>query len=154
DGDKAKTAHIELVRGALRFVSGTSDRKAYEIKTGVATIGVRGSVHDISFSDGKLIFNAVDGIGIVCGAGVCKEIKAGDPAAAVTLNSFGIASPEDVKKILNALDKTHKEANNAIGKTGNEPTGAAGKGNNSNNNNNNNNNSNKDNNSQYGSGAD
>src|SRR5262249_18908143 len=44
EGPKAKNLSIEVVRGAMRFVSGTSDRSAYEIKTPVATIGVRGTI--------------------------------------------------------------------------------------------------------------
>lgn len=43
-------ATINLARGALRFATGASDKHAYEIKSPVATIGVRGTIFELSFS--------------------------------------------------------------------------------------------------------
>ena len=40
-------ATFQLVKGAFRFTTGASDKRAYEIKTPTATIGVRGTVLDI-----------------------------------------------------------------------------------------------------------
>jgi hypothetical protein len=40
-------ATFELVKGAFRFTTGASDKRAYEIQTPTATIGVRGTVLDI-----------------------------------------------------------------------------------------------------------
>lgn len=37
-----KKASVNLAKGAFRFTTGTSDKKAYDIKTPTATIGVRG----------------------------------------------------------------------------------------------------------------
>jgi hypothetical protein len=41
-----KQATMQLVKGAFRFTTGNSDKRAYEIKTHVATIGVRGTKVD------------------------------------------------------------------------------------------------------------
>ncbi len=42
-----KKATLQLAKGAFRFTSGSSDKRAYEIKTPTATIGLRGTVLDI-----------------------------------------------------------------------------------------------------------
>lgn len=47
--DPNKTAGqvtINLAKGAFRFVTGNSDKRAYEIKSPIASIGVRGTVFD------------------------------------------------------------------------------------------------------------
>lgn len=46
-GGRASEVSVELARGALRFVSGSSRPQSYSIKTPVATIGVRGTILDI-----------------------------------------------------------------------------------------------------------
>ena len=40
-------ATFQLVKGEFRFTTGASDKRAYEIQTPTATIGVRGTVLDI-----------------------------------------------------------------------------------------------------------
>jgi len=42
---------INAIRGAFRFISGSSQKQAYTIKTPNATIGVRGTKFDLTFSD-------------------------------------------------------------------------------------------------------
>ncbi|MGA9825779.1 MAG: FecR family protein [Methylocystis sp.] len=39
-------ATVDIAKGAFRFATGHSEKRAYEINTGVATIGVRGTVFD------------------------------------------------------------------------------------------------------------
>ena len=50
-------------RGVFRFVSGSQQPTSYQIKTPVATIGVRGTVIDWISQIGKTIFIQVSGIG-------------------------------------------------------------------------------------------
>ena len=48
--DPARNSHrvvIDAARGVLRFVTGSGNRDAYEIRTPVATVGVRGTILDI-----------------------------------------------------------------------------------------------------------
>src|SRR5262249_20892793 len=51
DGNKARNAVIQISRGTLRFVTGSSDHSAYQIKTPVATIGVRGTTIDVGYEN-------------------------------------------------------------------------------------------------------
>ena len=51
-------------RGVFRFVSGSQQPTSYQIKTPVATIGVRGTVVDWITQIGKTIFIQVQGIGL------------------------------------------------------------------------------------------
>ena len=44
---------ISATKGAYRFVTGEQDKKAYEIKTPYATLGVRGTVLEIVVVPGK-----------------------------------------------------------------------------------------------------
>ena len=66
DGSQARTLSVEVISGAMRFVSGVSSRNSYEIKTPVATIGVRGTVVDIAHNGDRTIVNFVDGSGPIC----------------------------------------------------------------------------------------
>jgi hypothetical protein len=59
-------ATVNLVRGAFRFSTGSSDKKAYEINTPVATIGVRGTELDISSQSGETLVRLNHGATIVC----------------------------------------------------------------------------------------
>src|SRR5579885_3628813 len=107
DGDRAKNATVQLVRGAMRFASGTSDHSAYHIETRVATIGVRGTVIDVSVEGDKMIYATVEGDAEVCnrntGAG-CRRVRAGDPALAVTLIGFTNATAREAAKLFRGLN--------------------------------------------------
>lgn len=107
DGDKARNATIRVVRGAMRFASGTSDHSAYHIETKVATIGVRGTVIDVSYDNDKMIYSTVEGDAEVCnrntGAG-CRRVRAGDPALAVNLAGFTRATAREAAKLFRGLN--------------------------------------------------
>jgi len=111
EGGKAKNATIEVVRGAMRFASGNSDHSAYHIHTKVATIGVRGTVIDVSYEQDKMIYSTVEGEAEVCnrntGAG-CRRVRAGDPALAVNLQGFTRATAREATKLLRGLNGVSK----------------------------------------------
>jgi hypothetical protein len=46
--DRATKVSLDALRGTFRFVTGKSDKEAYEIDTGTATIGIRGTAFDFS----------------------------------------------------------------------------------------------------------
>jgi hypothetical protein len=48
-----KKATFEMAKGAFRFSTGHSEKKAYEINTPTATLGVRGTVFTVTVSDEK-----------------------------------------------------------------------------------------------------
>lgn len=107
EGDQAKNATIRVVRGAMRFASGRSDHSAYHIETKVATIGVRGTVIDVSYDNDKMIYSTVEGDAEVCnrntGVG-CRRVRAGDPALAVGLNGFARATAREAAKLFRGLN--------------------------------------------------
>ena len=57
---------IRLTSGAIRFVTGHSEKAAYKIMTPLATIGVRGTTLDILSQRGQTIVNLQDGAASVC----------------------------------------------------------------------------------------
>jgi FecR protein len=127
DGAKAKSLSIEVVRGAMRFVSGTSDHSAYEIKTPVATIGVRGTVVDIGFVNGHWIHNTIDGAitGCLRGTSTCSDFKTGDLAFSIGPNGFISISPSEAQQLFKNLDQTHVNLAHAAGNDPSKPSGAA-----------------------------
>ena len=75
---KTNTGKVVLntTKGAFRFITGSVDPKSYEIKTPVATIGVRGSVFGWFFDGlGNLFMILVEPGLVACNAaGVCAEL--------------------------------------------------------------------------------
>ena len=77
-----KTAVFTLVKGAFRFTTGNSDKRAYEIKTGVATIGIRGTVGDILSLGRQTIVTVQSGVMLACSivSYRCTVVHAGETA--------------------------------------------------------------------------
>ena len=59
-------AAVNFATGAFRFTTGGSDKKAYELKTNTATIGVRGTVFDVLVEGGETTITLVEGDVAVC----------------------------------------------------------------------------------------
>jgi ferric-dicitrate binding protein FerR (iron transport regulator) len=59
-------AAVNLAKGAFRFSSGGSPKEAYEIRSGNATIGVRGTILDILSEPGRTAVTLVEGQAVVC----------------------------------------------------------------------------------------
>jgi len=73
---------IRLTSGAIRFVTGHSEKAAYKIMTPLATIGVRGTTLDILSQRGQTIVNLQEGASSVCTLSFeCVQLtKPGDTA--------------------------------------------------------------------------
>ncbi len=127
DGNRAQKATVEVVRGAMRFVSGTSDRRAYEIKTPVATIGVRGTVVDIGFVNGRWSFNPVDGTitATLNTTGETRTFIAGQPGFSIGPGGFNPINPQDAAALWRRLDGAHLALAKAAGQNPSAPQGAA-----------------------------
>ena len=80
---------IKLTAGAFRFVTGNSEKAAYQITTSVATIGVRGTILDILSQRGKTTVVLQEGASRVCATGgQCMELtKPGDTAVVTSAGS-------------------------------------------------------------------
>jgi hypothetical protein len=117
DRDRAKNATVEVVRGTLRFVTGNSDHSAYQIKTPVATIGVRGTVIDVSLDQGDMVYNTVEGVGIVCHGGTnCRDIRAGEQPIAVNRSGFRIATAAQAARLTRIVTGAHTNLSRRIGR--------------------------------------
>jgi ferric-dicitrate binding protein FerR (iron transport regulator) len=79
---------IRLTTGAFRFVTGHSDKNAYKITTGLATIGVRGTTLDILSQRGRTVVNLGVGAARVCTLSFqCVELlQPGDTAVITSTN--------------------------------------------------------------------
>jgi hypothetical protein len=105
DDNRARNVTVELTRGAMRFASGVSDHNAYHIKTGVAVIGVRGTVIDVSYENNKTIYRTVEGEAQVCDVrNFCRDVREGDPPIAVTLQGIVLATAAEAERLFRVLD--------------------------------------------------
>jgi hypothetical protein len=66
DDPKAGDIAIKLTQGTFRFVTGHSSKEAYEIKTPIATMGVRGTIFDARVERGRNTIFLVSGEVNVC----------------------------------------------------------------------------------------
>ena len=127
EGSQARTLSIEVISGAMRFVSGVSSRNSYEIRTPVATIGVRGTVVDISHNGNRAIVNFVDGAGSICMAGSseCRNVNAGDAALAISPTGFSPATAAEAARLWRQLDGAHLALARQAGRDPSKASGAA-----------------------------
>jgi hypothetical protein len=86
-------ATVNLVRGAFRFSTGSSDKRAYTINTPVATIGVRGTELDILSERARTVATLNEGQAIVCtrSRSKCVTLNPGETAV-VTLGGVSRTS--------------------------------------------------------------
>jgi FecR protein len=89
-----KKAVLTLVKGSFRFMTGISDKRAYEIKTKVATIGIRGTVGDILSLDRETIVTVQSGVMRACSRASyrCTMVHAGETAI-ITARSAANQAP-------------------------------------------------------------
>ncbi len=125
DGSQARTLSIEVITGAMRFVSGISSRNSYEIRTPVAAIGVRGTVVDIEHIGRRTIANFVDGSGPICmiATAECRTVSAGGAALAIGPNGFSPATAAEAARLWRRLDGAHLAL---ARQTGRDPSAASG----------------------------
>lgn len=107
---KAKTFVLEAMIGAFRFVSGKSNHKAYEIRTPVATIGVRGTRFAFGIRGDEVTIVITQGLVTSCtrvtaaAAARCVNAAAGNtivstPAGAVVRRTLS-AIPDVLRAVM------------------------------------------------------
>ena len=84
-------ATVSMARGAVRFVSGSQDPRNYEVRTPVATIGVRGTIVDLLIFEGRM-FGILDEGRVIFTLPNGEEIQLNRPGAAIEFFSNGTAS--------------------------------------------------------------
>ena len=78
--DGSEYNFTELVKGGLRTISGLighKNRDHYQLKTAVATIGIRGTEFTVNFNDNILLMTTNHGSVDVCNAGGCLNAITG-----------------------------------------------------------------------------
>ena len=89
DDPKAGDIAIKLTSGAFRFITGNSNKEAYEIKTPIVTMGVRGTTLDILVKKRRNTIVLRSGKVTICllgPAGKCVELDHEGDTANVTSN--------------------------------------------------------------------
>lgn len=66
DTSTARELTINAIRGAFRFITGSSQKQAYTINTPTATIGVRGTAFDVTIDDKATNLALYDGTVRMC----------------------------------------------------------------------------------------
>lgn len=93
--DPARTtgtgATVSMANGAMRFVSGSQDPRTYQVRTPVATIGVRGTIVDLLIFDGRM-FGILDEGQVTFTLENGETIELNRPGQAVEFLSNGTAS--------------------------------------------------------------
>lgn len=67
-------AAMNLARGAMRFVSGSGPAGSYQIRTPVATIGLRGTGVDVVLNRGRVFVTLLSGAARVCIGTRCADL--------------------------------------------------------------------------------
>jgi FecR protein len=99
--DGSEYAFTELVKGGLRTISGLighKNRDRFQLKTAVATIGIRGTEFTVNFNDNQLLMTTNHGSVDVCNAGGCLNAISGQ---SIAVNGVG-ASPKPSDKAAKA----------------------------------------------------
>jgi hypothetical protein len=88
DEHSYKDVTIRLTTGAFRFVTGHSDKNAYKITTGLANIGIRGTILDILSQRSRTVVTLQDGGASVCNTNFqCVQLtQPGDTAIITSAN--------------------------------------------------------------------
>lgn len=82
---------VGMGSGALRFISGQQDPRSYQVRTPVATIGVRGTIVDILLFNGRM-FGILDEGRAFFTLGDGQVIELDEPGTAVEFFADGTAS--------------------------------------------------------------
>lgn len=90
-GQGAGDVAVTFTRGAVRFVSGTQRSQSYQVRTPVATIGVRGTIIDLLLVNGRM-FGILDEGALTFTLPNGQTINLDRPGQAVEFFSNGSAS--------------------------------------------------------------
>lgn len=78
--DGSEYAFTELLKGGMRTISGLighKNRERYQLKTAVATIGIRGTEFTVNFNDNQLLMTTNHGSVDVCNTAGCLNAMTG-----------------------------------------------------------------------------
>jgi hypothetical protein len=136
DGSEARSLTVDLAKGALRFVSGLSAPRSYQVNTPVVVIGIRGTNFSVMVREvnrvPRVVTDVTDAQIVVCPRSVplpdpstppeqvraagCREVRAGDPALAATPRGFSQATQQETAQLWRLLDGAHIALDRRIGR--------------------------------------
>jgi hypothetical protein len=87
DKKNFKNATFELGKGVFRFVTGNSDKNAYQIKTPTSTLSVRGTIFVVTVTDTSTTVKVEKGSVNFCQGANCQVVDAGQTAGDGASNS-------------------------------------------------------------------
>lgn len=90
---------LNATKGVFRFISGTQNKKSYQINTPVATIGVRGTVFTFASTGTKLVLTTSNGVVIV-------TILPNGPAVEVPAGQSIVVYPDGTYQKFQSSDTT------------------------------------------------
>ena len=91
-GTGFSTGAINVVKGAFRFVTGSSSKGSFRVKTPLSTVGIRGTIFDVYVEPGRELFVLFDGAIQVCtNAGICRT-------SSRNCDIIEVRSPTDITK--------------------------------------------------------
>lgn len=92
-----KEAALELASGAMRFASGNGPKGSYLIRTPVATIGLRGTVVEVTVQGGRTWVSLHEGAAEVCTrSGRCMELR--DACTFLSVDNRGVTLPQPLSR--------------------------------------------------------
>lgn len=89
--DGSEYAFTELLKGGMRTISGLighKNRERYQLKTAVATIGIRGTEFTVNFNNNQLLMTTNHGSVDVCNTGGCLNAVTGQ---SISVSGVGAA---------------------------------------------------------------
>ncbi len=122
--DGSEYNFTELVKGGLRTISGLighKNRDHYQLKTAVATIGIRGTEFTVNFNDNNLLMTTNHGSVDVCNAGGCLNAMTGQ---SIQVAGFG-GAPKPSNKAAKAAAAPPPAAGKAVFAAGEQINTAA-----------------------------
>ena len=93
DATSYNQAGMELTRGAFRFTTGHSEKRAYDLKTPVATIGIRGTILDVLSQGSKTTIVLQEGEAKVCPRRARNDTKRRDCVDLVNIGDTAVVTP-------------------------------------------------------------
>jgi hypothetical protein len=108
--DGSEYAITELIKGGLRTITGVighKNRERYQLRTPVATIGIRGTEFTVVYNNTKLLMTTNHGSVDVCNAGGCLNAVTGQTITTINNN----ATPQytsEIAKVTSAPPSAYK----------------------------------------------
>jgi FecR protein len=132
DGSQARSLTIDLAKGALRFVSGSSAPRSYQVNTPVVSIGIRGTIFNVGIFGSRVVTDVTDAEVVICPRNVplpdpstppelvravgCLTAGASDPAVVATARGFSRATAQETARLWQLLDGAHLALDRRIGR--------------------------------------